>query len=316
MGEQITRARELAARFKKDPQSFADSELVARAMPPWLQEQIHTTPELARALQSEPKLWLRARPGQGKSLAQRLGNCLIFGDGLLSDILEYQGVEDLFRSPEFHAGDFEVQDLSSQAVGLICAPEPGQTWWDACAGEGGKLLHLSDLMRNKGLIWASDRAEWRLRKLKRRAGRAKAFNYRMAVWGGGAKLPTKTRFDGVLVDAPCSGTGTWQRNPHARWTSSAKDLTELARLQLELLSHAAPAVKPGGRLIYSVCSLTRAETTELAAEFETHLSGFTALPLVDPLAPRAPTTNRLFLWPQQFGGNGMFISAWAKARCC
>jgi len=66
------------------------------------------------------------------------------------------------------------------------------------------------------LIWASDRADWRLKNLKRRAARAKAFNYRAVLWNGVEKLPTKTKFDGVLVDAPCSGTGTWQRNPHAR----------------------------------------------------------------------------------------------------
>jgi 16S rRNA (cytosine967-C5)-methyltransferase len=140
----------------------------------------------------------------------------------LPDALVYAGETDLFRTPEFHAGEFEIQDIASQAVSWLCAPKPGETWWDTCAGEGGKLVHLSDLMQNKGLIWASDRAEWRLQTLKRRTARAKAFNYRAAPWDGGAKLPTKTKFDGILVDAPCSGLGTWQRNPHARWTTTAK----------------------------------------------------------------------------------------------
>ncbi|MGC8000561.1 hypothetical protein ACP3XN_24520, partial [Salmonella enterica] len=83
-------------------------------------------------------------------------------------------------------------------------------------------------MENSGLIWASDRAAWRLQKLKRRTARAKVFNYRVAMWDGGVKLPTKTKFDGVLVDAPCSGLGTWQRNPHARWTTTPGDVAELA----------------------------------------------------------------------------------------
>src|SRR6185295_12507460 len=139
------------------------------------------------------------------AVAQRLGNCKRFGSGALADTLEYNGNNDLFRTPEFHEGEFELQDISSQAVGLICNPKPGETWWDACAGEGGKLLHLSGLMENKGLIWASDRAAWRLQKLKRRTARAKVFNYRSAPWNGEAKLPTKTKFDGVLLDAPCSG---------------------------------------------------------------------------------------------------------------
>ena len=89
--------------------------------------------------------------------------------------------------------------------------------------------------------------------------RAKAFNYRAAAWDGGPHLPTKTMFDGVLVDAPCSGVGTWQRNPHSRWTTAENDVRELAAVQSRLLDHAAKSVKPGGRLLYAVCTLTDAE---------------------------------------------------------
>src|SRR6185295_17316743 len=128
-----------------------------------------------------------------------------------------------------------------------------------CAGEGGKTMHLSALMENKGLIWASDRAAWRLKNLKRRAARAKVFNFRSELWDGGAKLPTKTKFDGILVDAPCSGVGTWQRNPHARWTTTLDDVRELGAVQLQLLDRVAGSLKPEGRLIYSVCTLTRTE---------------------------------------------------------
>ena len=309
---QISHALELADEYKRNPTSFSDTELIARAVPDWICQEIPCTPELIRALQSEPKLWLRARPGQGRRIAQRLGDCRVFGPDSQSDILEYCGSKDLFRTPEFHTGDFEVQDLSSQAVGLSCAPEQGQTWWDACAGEGGKLLHLSDLMRNTGLIWASDRAEWRLRRLKRRAARARVFNYRAKAWNGGAKLPTRTRFDGVLVDAPCSGTGTWQRNPHARWTLTAKDISELAQLQLELLTNACASVKPAGKLMYSVCSLVRAETTKIAAAFESRFLEFTPLTIHNPLALGASSTDQLFLRPQDFGGNGMFIAVWKR----
>lgn len=312
LNDQMVRAADLAARFHKDPGSFSDGELVERFLPAWLRGVMSCSADFARALQREPKLWLRASRGQGHWLARRLGHCRPFGQGPLAGILEYQGRADLFRTPEFHAGSFELQDLSSQAVGLACAPEPGQTWWDACAGEGGKLLHLSDLMNNQGLIWATDRAEWRLRKLKRRAARAKAFNYRAAVWEAGAGRPTRTLFDGVLVDAPCSGTGTWQRNPHARWTLTQKDIAELANLQLELLSRVAPALKPGGKLVYSVCSLTRAETEDVVDAFEKAVPGFTPLELINPLDSAAAPAKPLWLWPQQFGGNGMFISAWAR----
>lgn len=312
LSAQIRTAADLAAQFKNNPASFADAELVERAVPNWIQEELQCSPEFARALQAEPKLWLRARPGQGAALALRLGDCRVFGSGRLAETLEYGGRNDLFRSSEFHAGQFELQDLSSQAVGWCCAPEPGQTWWDACAGEGGKLLHLSDLMQNKGLIWASDRAEWRLRRLKRRAARASIFNYRAALWDGGPRLPTRTQFDGVLVDAPCSGTGTWQRNPHARWTLAPKDLAELSTLQRQLLVHAAKSVKPGGKLLYSVCSLARSETLKVVEAFKARAPEFVPLGLANPLNPGATPAGQLTLWPQRFGGNGMFIAAWVR----
>ncbi|MPN34050.1 Ribosomal RNA small subunit methyltransferase B [bioreactor metagenome] len=197
-------------------------------------------------------------------------------------------------------------------VGLICAPKPGETWWDACAGEGGKALHLSDLMENKGLIWVSDRAEWRLRKLKQRAARAKMFNYRMAAWDGGLKLPTKTKFDGVLVDGPCSGVGTWHRNPHARWTTGLEDVRELAQVQLNLLNHAASAVKPGGKLVYSVCTLTRSETISVVEQFVAAHPEMETLELADPLRPVGATAPSITYRTEECGGNGMFVAGWRR----
>jgi 16S rRNA (cytosine967-C5)-methyltransferase len=312
IADQLQDASVLAKRFEKQPESFSDDELVERSVPSWVRNEIETTGGLARAWQSQPQLWLRARPGKGQLLAQRLRNCRILGPGPLADALAYDGSDDLFRTKEFHAGEFELQDISSQAVGLVCAPKPGETWWDVCAGEGGKMLHLSDLMGNQGLIWASDRAEWRLARLKRRAGRAKVFNYRKVIWDGVPKLPTKTKFDGILVDAPCSGTGTWQRNPHARWTLTAKDLKELMDLQLRLLVHASAALKPGGKLVYSVCSLTQSETVQVVKAFERLALAFTPLLLKDPLTPGASDHANLWLYPQQLSGNGMFIAAWTR----
>ena len=157
---------------------------------------------------------------------------------------------------------------------------------DACAGEGGKTLHLADLMQNKGLIWASDRSIRRLHVLKQRTARAGVFNYRAVAWNGGPQPPTRTRFDGILVDAPCSGVGTWQRNPHARWTVSPADVHELAAVQRQLLDHVAGALKPGGRLIYAVCTLTRAETSGLAAEFSRIILNWNPPPCFRPPAFR------------------------------
>lgn len=310
----LRQARVLAQRFAANPGSFSTAELAAHAVPEWTHAHQEVPDAWLRSLQREPRLWLRARIGQGGTLTRRLADAQETG---LADALWYTGTADLFRTAEFHAGEFEIQDIASQCVGLLCDPRPGETWWDACAGEGGKLLHLSDLMANKGLIWASDRAAWRLQKLQRRAARAKVFNYRSVPWDGGAKLPTRTKFDGILVDAPCSGIGTWQRNPHARWTTTPGDVTEMAQIQKQLLDHAAAALKPGGKLIYSVCTLTTDEGPAVAAHFTTTHPEFEplALPvqkLAGILPPSAPPTAMLTLWPQDLEGNGMFIAAWRK----
>jgi 16S rRNA (cytosine967-C5)-methyltransferase len=306
----IEEALELAESFQADSTSFSVEDLRANAVPQWVADEVPADDKWFRMLQREPRLWLRARRGQADVLMEKLRDAR---PGDLPDSVVYHGKEDLFRTPEFHAGEFELQDIASQVVGFVCNPQPGETWWDACAGEGGKLLHLSDLMENKGLIWASDRAEWRLKNLKRRTARAKAFNYRAALWNGGAKLPTKTKFNGVLVDAPCSGVGTWQRKPHARWTTTLEDVKELCSLQKQLLSNVAPSVKPGGKLIYTVCTLTKSETTEVADFFETKFQDFKPLAVMNPLKPEQPASSRIWIWPQDSGGNGMFIAVWKKA---
>jgi 16S rRNA (cytosine967-C5)-methyltransferase len=307
-------ARLLEERFRSNPNSIPPAVLRAKTVPAWLHEEMEVGDEWLRTLQTEPKLWLRAKRGQGSMLARKLG---LIATPHVPEAFGHEGETDLFKIPEFHAGEFEIQDIASQLVGLLCDPKPGETWWDACAGEGGKTMHLSDLMENKGLIWSSDRAAWRLTHLKRRAARAKVFNYRAAAWDGRARLPTKTKFDGVLVDAPCSGVGTWQRNPHARWTTTPADVKELAAVQQRLLAHVAPSVKPGGKLIYSVCTLTRAETGEVVKAFNETQTEFEPLLLSLPPAPNRngralPSAATLLIWPQDWGGNGMFVAAWRR----
>ena len=311
---QIKHAIELAQAFKERPESFSDDKLVERVGPEWVRGQLEVSPTWARAIQTEPKLWLRARPGQGRALVDKLGAARLEKE-LLPDAVQYKGEEDLFRRSEFHAGEFEIQDVASQAVGWLCAPQPGEMWWDSCAGEGGKTMHLSDLMQNKGLIWASDRAAWRLKNLKRRAARAKVFNFRSEIWDGGGKLPTKTKFDGILVDAPCSGVGTWQRNPHARWTTTLQDVQELGAVQSQLLNHVAGSLKPGGKLIYSVCTLTQAETAAVAESFSKEHPELTpmTLPKISESQSLFTSSPTVTIWPQDCGGNGMFIAGWRRA---
>ncbi|HZL46988.1 MAG TPA: RsmB/NOP family class I SAM-dependent RNA methyltransferase [Opitutaceae bacterium] len=333
----VEAALEMQARFDANPTAFKPETLAARAVPEWLKAELEAVPvEWLRQLQRDPPLWIRVRQRFADSLPQALGDCIAASlpstlDLRLSTAFRYTGAQDLFLTEPFQRGQFEIQDLASQVVGHACAPAASETWWDAFAGEGGKTLHLADLMQNKGLIWASDRSVRRLQVLKKRAARAEVFNYRTVAWNGGPQPPTKTRFDGVLVDAPCSGVGTWQRHPQARWTVSPADVRELTRVQQQLLDHVAGSVKPGGRLVYSVCTLTRAETRDVVSRFSTTHPEFAPIPVfpnassgkpgaaspspgpegVAPVPDVSPATSVL-LWPHELNANGMFIAAWRK----
>ena len=309
----------LQGRFERDPSSVKAEALAARAVPDWLRGEMDLSADYLRRIQREPSLWIRTKAGETARVARELGATAkpvlpaSLAEPPALSALRYLGTADLHLADGFRAGDFEIQDLASQLVGHACAPKAGETWWDACAGEGGKALHLSDLMRNKGLLWATDRSVRRLSLLKRRAARAGMFNYRPAVWSGSGPAPFRTKCDGVLVDAPCSGVGTWQRNPHARWTTSPEDVRELAAVQVALLGHAAASVKPGGRLVYSVCTLTRSETTAVADAFQAAHPEFE--PSVLPIASDpGPASARLLLSPQDIDANGMFIAAWRRVR--
>jgi 16S rRNA (cytosine967-C5)-methyltransferase len=312
--KRVLRALDCQARFDRDPASFKLEALAARAVPAWLAGEMELPAGYLRRLQEEPPLWIRAKAGKAAEVARSLGSAeppvlpspLSAPPGLSA--LRYKGTADLHKDPGFQSGAFEIQDLASQLVGHACESEPGETWWDACAGEGGKSLHLSDLMQNKGLLWATDRSLRRLSILKKRAARAGMFNYRSAVWTGTGAAPFKTKCDGVLVDAPCSGVGTWQRNPHARWTTSLEDVRELATVQSTLLGLAARSVKPGGRLVYSVCTLTRSETTAVADAFVLAHPDFEPAPIAF-----AGGASRVSLLPQDIDANGMFIAAWRRA---
>ncbi len=310
--KRVELAHVLHERFAADPKTVKAETLAVRAVPPWLAAEMELPADYLRQLQRDPALWLRARPASGAKLAAALRDCE--HSDRAPDALRYTGKQDLFRTEQFQNGEFEIQDLASQLVGHACAPKPGETWWDACAGEGGKTLHLCDLMANKGVVWASDRHTRRLDTLKRRAARAQLFNFRAAVWDGSPKLPTKGKFDGILVDAPCSGVGTWQRNPHARWTTTPDDVGELALAQRTLLEHVAGSLKPKGRLIYAVCTLTRSETTAVADAFTAAHPELEPMPIsLSSTEPSAPSAQ-LTLWPHEFNANGMFIAAWSNKK--
>ena len=156
-------------------------------------------------------------------------------------------------------GRIEVQDTGSQLCCLAVAAQPGETVLDLCAGAGGKTLALAAAMQNKGRLIASDSDRTRLARLSPRAERAGALGIETRLLNPGRESTALNdlvgKCDAVLVDAPCSGTGTWRRNPEARWRLNPGELVRLTDLQARLLDLAAGLVKPGGRLVYVTCSL-------------------------------------------------------------
>lgn len=176
-------------------------------------------------------------------------------------------------------GVIEVQDEGSQMIAVLAAAQPGTQVLDYCAGAGGKTLALGAAMQNKGRIVASDVLAGRLEKAKLRFRRAGLHNIETHALGEpGDKFPKrhKNYFDLVLVDAPCSGSGTWRREPDRRWRQLGPKLEELLPLQREILGNAAKLVKPGGRLVYATCSLLDDENGDQVAAFLKEHTDFTA----------------------------------------
>jgi 16S rRNA (cytosine967-C5)-methyltransferase len=187
------------------------------------------------------------------------------------------------RLPAFREGALEVQDGGSQAVSLAAGAEPGQHVIDLCAGAGGKTLALAAAMRNHGTILACDVDRARLSRLAPRAERAGVTiaETRLLDPGREAELLADHtgRADLVLVDAPCSGTGTWRRNPEARWRLTPDRLARYVAIQAALLDLAAALVRPGGALVHIVCSVLDAEGAGQAQAFLDRHPGWQSVPL-------------------------------------
>lgn len=177
-------------------------------------------------------------------------------------------------SDAYRRGFIEIQDLGSQLVLATAPVAPGGHWLDACAGAGGKTLQLARLLGAQGHVDASDIRLDILDELRDRAKRARLDNIRVTAQPG-------TAYDGVLVDAPCSGSGTWRRQPHLKWYVKPESIAAFARTQSEILDANAPRVKPGGLLIYATCSLSHHENQDVVAAFLQRHPAFRPEPAAD-----------------------------------
>jgi 16S rRNA (cytosine967-C5)-methyltransferase len=219
----------------------------------------------------------------------------------------------LARLPGLKTGDIEIQDEGSQLVALLVDAKPGERVVDFCAGAGGKTLAIAAQMKNKGHIVACDVNESRLKRCAERHRRAGLHNVETRVLASETDRWIKRHkggFDRVLVDAPCSGTGTWRRNPDARWRAPELGLENLVALQARILASAARLVKPGGRLVYATCSMLSEENEAQVASFLVSTPGFRIVPVrhAAPQLMGMTQSDHLSLTPARHGTDGFFAA--------
>jgi 16S rRNA (cytosine967-C5)-methyltransferase len=215
--------------------------------------------------------------------------------------------------PAFADGLVEIQDEGSQLIALACQPLNGLRILDLCAGAGGKSLALAAVAPGAEII-ASDTSRARLAQLSPRAGRSGARLETRLIDGGheAAQLADlEGQCDIVLVDAPCSGSGTWRRNPEGRWRLSPERLERLVKLQARLLDIAVPLVRPGGVLVYATCSIIRAEGSDQARNFLGRHSSWIVQDVPFD-GGRADGPGRL-LTPAHDATDGFFVARFAKS---
>ncbi|MBF0182716.1 MAG: RsmB/NOP family class I SAM-dependent RNA methyltransferase, partial [Magnetococcales bacterium] len=223
--------------------------------------------------------------------------------------------------PAFRQGLFEIQDAGSQRIPLLLAPRPGESVVDLCAGGGGKTLHMAAMMGNRGRILATDTDPGRLARLGPRMKRAGASIIRTHAirHEGDPWLRAMTgKADAVLVDAPCSGTGTLRRHPEIKWRLTPEQIAAFFDRQCALLDAGARLTRPGGRLLYATCSLLRQENEAVVAAFLAQNRAFRLLPASRTLARRGedgvyPEEPFLTLLPHVAGCDGFFAALFSRS---
>ncbi len=285
---------------------------------PWCKEEVECPCDwltLVEWQQKRPPVWLRAQindidrlVGEFSREGVKLTRHPLMKHALKAD---FAGVN-LRQMPAFTEGRFEIQDAASQAVTLICDPKPGENWWDCCAGAGGKTLHLATLMNGKGKIQATDNRVYKLDDLKKRAARCGRSNIICKEWLGIEVPRLRDHFAGVLVDAPCTCSGTWRRNPGARWTTDRDDIEKLAALQLQLLTNASSAVAHGGTLVYATCSMFTRENKGVVEAFLADHPEFTLEPFTSPLTGQE-TPGYCQFWPWDSDCDAMFTAKFHRS---
>ncbi|MBL8726978.1 MAG: RsmB/NOP family class I SAM-dependent RNA methyltransferase [Planctomycetes bacterium] len=307
---------------------------VRHSLPDWAAVALRTqfgaeAAAVATALGGEPPRTLRAntlRVASRDELARALA-----AEGVVTrpapyapQALHVEGDADLFATASYARGAFEQQDVASQLAAWVVAPPPAGKVWDLCAGVGGKTLALAAQLQNRGEVLATDVQLHRLAALRERARRAGADNVRalpIDPAAPGAEVAAfARRADRILVDAPCSGTGSWRRRPEGRWLLGPSDLAALTAMQDALLDRAAGLLRPGARLIYATCSLLAGENEARVAALRVRRPDLEVVRLAEILGAAAArpiadaTGTFLSLRPDRHGCDGFFAAVLRRPR--
>ena len=255
------------------------------------------------ALHTRAPLWLRLQTADASRVLDEF-----FSRGwaarrseILPAAVEVLAEADVTKTEAWSAGRVEVQDLGSQLILASADIAPGGHWLDACAGAGGKTLQLAALLGPAGRVDAHDIRPTALRELEVRAARAGLSTIATH------DAPPAGNYDGVLVDAPCSGSGTWRRSPHLKWTTGAGQVTQAAETQRALLAQFGGLVRPGGQLVYATCSLSRFENEEVVAAFLAAHRDFAPEPPARAFGA-TPRSVGLAILPAQHDTDGFFVA--------
>jgi len=302
------------------------------------------------ALHTRAPLWLRLQTFEVDAVLDEFTalNWTWKRSEILASALELGTDADVTKTEAWRLGRIEVQDLGSQLILESAGVAPGGRWLDACAGAGGKTLQLAQLLGPTGQVDAYDIRPEALRELEFRARRAGIALTPASPSPAGdpagqtppglgqpqrdmpdpsamrrvpqsaasvsilPHLPESQLYDGVLVDAPCSGTGTWRRAPHLKWSTAAGQVTQAAARQRTLLDQFCPRVRPGGRLIYATCSLSHFENEDVVAAFLADHPDFTAVPPGRAFG-FTPAAGGLTILPARHNTDGFFVASLVRS---
>ncbi|MCB0392126.1 MAG: methyltransferase domain-containing protein, partial [Bdellovibrionales bacterium] len=213
-----------------------------------------------------------------------------------SEAIKLQVRKNVFITKAFKDGMFEVQDIGSQKISQFLNPQPGDKVIDACAGAGGKSLHMANLMQNKGKILSLDIHEWKLKELRKRARRnsidiieCREITSQKVI----KRLQSKA--DKLLLDVPCSGLGVLKRNPDTKWKVKQETLDDLRKTQAYILENYSQMVKPGGEMVYATCSVLPSENEKQIEAFLEKHSGEWHLLNQESLAPKSEFNDGFYM---------------------